>query len=339
MRVLVTGGIGSVGKAAVARLLESGFSLRVFDRQPDAYLDGCEYVAGDINDYPTLRQAVRGCGAIVHLAALPRPCDGPPEEVYRINAAGTFNVFQAAAEEGIRRVVQASSINAIGHFYGIKEAAIQYLPMDEGHPAFTTDAYSFSKEIVEQIGAYYWRREGISNVALRFPAVLPVQAYARIRQRRANLQDLIQRLLAMSSRERLVWLEERKQAFNDFRTRRSMESAEIYHQVWTESSPFDADTRLTMIARYNFFALIDERDAAQAIEKGLTASYDGSHALFVNDHVNSANIDSQLLAEIFYPEVKLFKHPLSGVESLVSIERAHQVLGFEPAFSFGTETT
>jgi nucleoside-diphosphate-sugar epimerase len=314
--------------------LESGFSLRVFDRQPDAHLDGCEYVAGDINDYPALRQAVRGCGAIVHLAALPRPCDGPSPEVFRINAAGTFNVFQAAAEEGIRRVVQASSINAIGHFYGVKEAAIQYLPIDEGHPAFTTDAYSFSKEIVEQIGEYYWRREGISSVALRFPAVLLLQAHERIRERRANVQRLIQRLLAMSPQERLDWLAERKRAFNDFRARRSMESAEIYSRMWAENSPLDAETRLTMIARYNFFAIIDERDAARALEKGLTAAYEGSHALFVNDRINSAGVEAQLLAEVFFPEVKAFRRPLSGMESLVSIERARQVLGFEPAFSF-----
>ena len=44
-------------------------------------------------------------------------------------------------------------------------------PIDEDHPTYTTDPYSFSKQVIEDIGAYFWRREGISSVFLRFPAV------------------------------------------------------------------------------------------------------------------------------------------------------------------------
>ncbi len=152
MHILVTGGIGIVGKAVVARLVEKDYRVRVIDRKSAAQAPGAEYRPCDINDYAALRQAVHGCDAVVHLAALPRPCDGPGGEVFRINAAGTFNVFQAAAEEGIRRVVQASSINALGYFYGVRDFPLQYLPVDEEHPGPTTDAYSFSKEIDEQIG-------------------------------------------------------------------------------------------------------------------------------------------------------------------------------------------
>lgn len=129
------------------------------------------------------------------MVALPRPCDGPGEEVFRINAAGTFNVFQAAAEEGIRRV-------------------------DEDHPGLTTDAYSFSKEIDGQIGAYFRRREGISSVTLRFLAVVSAGSGSRLVVRSAKTARLVDRLLAISLAERGCWLSERMEAFNAVRSQR-----------------------------------------------------------------------------------------------------------------------
>ncbi|MGO8126710.1 NAD-dependent epimerase/dehydratase family protein, partial [Rhizobium ruizarguesonis] len=67
---------------------------------------------------------------------------------------------------------QASSINALGCAYNITDFSPQYFPIDEAHPSYTTDPYSFSKQTVEEIGEYYWRRDGISSVALRFPWVI-----------------------------------------------------------------------------------------------------------------------------------------------------------------------
>jgi nucleoside-diphosphate-sugar epimerase len=78
---------------------------------------------------------MRGCDQVVHLAALASPVVGRPEEVFRVNAEGTFNVFQAAAEAGIRRVVQASSINALGLYYGVRTTDPLYFPVDEAAPA------------------------------------------------------------------------------------------------------------------------------------------------------------------------------------------------------------
>ncbi len=66
-------------------------------------------------------------------------------------------------------MVSASSINALGFNYGIKSFPIRYLPVDEDHPTFTTDPYSFSKQILEEIGAYYGRREGISRCSCACP--------------------------------------------------------------------------------------------------------------------------------------------------------------------------
>ncbi len=88
-----------------------------------------------------------------------------------------------------------------------------------------------------------------------------------------------------------------------------------------------------MGGRYNLWAYIDERDAAQAVEKGLTASYEDSYPLFANARDNWIGVESGLLAELFYPEVKTRKRPLVGAESLVSIERARRLIGFKPEFT------
>ena len=53
---------------------------------------------------------------------------------------------------------------------------VEYFPIDEQHPTFTTDSYSFSKQVMEEIGAYFWRREGISSVLLRLPGVYEIRA-------------------------------------------------------------------------------------------------------------------------------------------------------------------
>ena len=101
MQILLTGGSGSVGKAVVERLVKSGFGVRVIGRRANLSFEGAEYQSCDVNDYPRLREAIRGCQAVVHLAAVPNPSQATPEELFRVNASGTFNIFQAAAEEGI----------------------------------------------------------------------------------------------------------------------------------------------------------------------------------------------------------------------------------------------
>jgi hypothetical protein len=90
-----------------------------------------------------------------------------------------------------------------------------------------------------------------------------------------------------------------------------------------------------MSQRVNFFTMLDERDSAQAFEKGLTADYSGSYPLYINDSHNNAGVESRLLAELFYPDVKHFKKELVGTETVISIDQAREILGFEPEYSFG----
>ncbi len=145
MKVLVTGGIGNVGTQVIARLSGHGHEVTVIGRRPGMQAPGATYRQCDITDIDALVATTGGMDAVVHLAAYGNPGMGTPDVIFRVNCQGTMNVYEAAARCGIRRVVTASSINALGYGFGVREWDIRYFPIDEDHPTFTTDAYSFSK--------------------------------------------------------------------------------------------------------------------------------------------------------------------------------------------------
>lgn len=335
MRILISGGTGDVGRAVSARLVKQGYNVRVIGLESGADIPGAEYANCDIMNYDDLFQQMRGCDAVVHLAAIRSPQITSGQETFSINAAGTFNVFEAAAAAGIRRIVQASSINALGCAWNITDIVPHYFPINEEHPTFTTDPYSFSKNVVEDIGAYYWRREGISSVSLRLPWVYP-QGYLQsenFRERQQRNRTIIDALLAAPESERRARLAETLKRALDIRRQRQLEFAAHRENIWQELFSEDPLLMMVTIDRFNFWAFVDERDSAQAFENGLTADYEGSHALFINDHTNSINYDSKIIARIFYPEVTQWDGSLQGAESFVSIDKARSLIDFEPKYS------
>lgn len=323
-----------VGKAVVQRLVMKGYSVRVIGRQEEVSLEGVEYLSCDIVDFGRLREAVRGCNAIVHLAALANPSRGTLEEIFKVNCQGTFNVFQVAALEGIQRVVQASSINATGQFYGVKPAPIHYLPLDEDHPTFSTDVYSFSKNVIEEIGEFFWRRDGITSLAFRLPYVAPAGAHDTIRERRAPIHDIVEEIAGFSQEALTSWFEQAWTDFNTFRAERPFEKP-VFSSAFLEGLPEPRRKALRlMLHRVNFFTMVDERDSAQAVEKGLEANFEGSHALFINDSMNWTEFETSTLVKFFYPDVPRLKKELHGFDTLVSIDKARSLIGFEPEYTF-----
>lgn len=340
MKILITGGSGNVGKAATRRLVNRGWDVRVLGIEPQADLPGAEYIQGDILNYHTVVDAVQDRDAVVHLAAIANPMRVPAYKIFEINTAGTYNVFEAAAQAGIKRIVQASSINAFGCFWGTVEISPQYLPLDEAHPTYTTDVYSFSKQLVEEIGAYYWRRDGISSIALRLPGVVSEERLQQgnREEHRQQAAETLDALLVLSETDRAERLAQIRRWSDDYRSRRQMEypaANDGFAQTEYTSDPL---WQMYTFQRFNFFAYIHEEDSAQAMEKGLTAAYTGSHRLFVNASQNSLGYDSTTLARLFYPETQI--HPgtlnpgtLNGAESLVNLQKARQLIGFEPEYT------
>jgi hypothetical protein len=330
-RVLITGGAGRVGRATTARFVEHGWDVRVIGIEPDVKLEGAEYVLCDINDYDKLRGQVRGCQAIVHLAAIPAPSVTNATDLFRINTAGTFNVFEAADAEGIGRIVQASSINAMGCAWSISDIAPQYFPIDEEHPSVTNDPYSFSKKVVEDIGDYYWRRCGISSVGLRLPAVYPPEHLSskKFLQDREQMQYLLDTFAQVPEEERLKRLEAAAKKVVEFRGKRQMEYPAAA-KGWNQPEG-DWLVQAYHGGRFNFWAYIDDRDAAQAAEKALTADYEGSHPLFVVNSQNWVGYDSEKLLELFFPGVPV-KREIEGSDSIISVEKAKSLISYQSEY-------
>lgn len=332
MRILVTGGTGAVGKAAVARLVAGGHEVVVVGRRPGLEVPGATYAVCDVTCYERLCEVMGGCDAVVHLAAVAWPGAAPAHELFRVNVQGTFHVFEAAAQAGIRRVVQASSINALGCYWGIAPFTPRYFPVDEEHPTFTTDPYSFSKNLVEAIAAYSWRRDGISSVSLRLPwvraAASPAKAEAWRRQCERS-SALIDELASSPEAQRLRRLASLREWADAFRRSRPHELGARVPASLKSRRPDDPLLDV-YLGRFNLWTAIDERDSAQAIDRGLTAAYEGCHPLFVNDRENWLGYPTAALARLFFPEVTEWQRPLTGAESLVSIAKAQALIGFEP---------
>ncbi|MEM9693689.1 MAG: SDR family oxidoreductase [Myxococcota bacterium] len=156
--VLVTGGAGFIGSHLVDALLERGAGVRVLDnfatgkRENLAHVaDRVEVFEGDIRDLATCAKACAGVGFVFHQAALgsvPRSMEEPAPSI-AVNVAGTANVFAAARDAGVTRVVYASS-SAV---YGDSEA----LPKREGQEGSPLSPYAVSKWMDEELAATFAR--------------------------------------------------------------------------------------------------------------------------------------------------------------------------------------
>lgn len=181
MKIAVTGGSGRVGRAVISMALTRGDSVVSIDR---ANPDGNEaqsnitYIQADITDYDAFENALRGCDALVHMAAIPAPGHHPDHEVHNNNVTGSYNALRAAVEVGIQRVCQASSVNATGLGYS-RWPRFDYFPLDEEHPTYNEDPYSLSKWICEeQANSFARRYEKMTISSLRFHWVVSDRATA-----------------------------------------------------------------------------------------------------------------------------------------------------------------
>jgi UDP-glucose 4-epimerase len=174
MKIAITGGSGGIGRAITEQALARGDTIVSIDRVEAAEKHaGVEYIIGEMSDYDLLVRSFAGCDAMIHMAAIPSPFRQPDHVVHNNNVVGSYNAMRAAIENGIMRICQASSVNAIGLSYS-REAHFDYLPLDEEHPNYTEEPYGLSKWICEaQADTFARRYEDISIASIRFHWVVP----------------------------------------------------------------------------------------------------------------------------------------------------------------------
>jgi UDP-glucose 4-epimerase len=166
----VTGGAGFIGLHVVRQLLEKGYSVRIFDnmfrgdRDAVAQLaseGAVELIDQDIRYGGAVHAAMKGATHVVHLAAVSiNKSQADPYESMEINTIGEHNVFAAAADHGVERLVFASSASVYGD--------PKKLPMHEDDELSPLTPYCISKRTGEDLLGYYQRRSGLSWIALRF---------------------------------------------------------------------------------------------------------------------------------------------------------------------------
>ena len=168
--VFVTGGTGFVGGRLVAALLERGRQVRALARstsQRPAGGAGLEWAEGDVLDRDSLRRGMEGCAEAFHLAAYAKNWAKDPSTFFRVNVDGARNVFEAAAEAGIRRLVYTSTVVVFGP---TPSGVVGDEAMPRATPRFFTE-YEESKAVAE--------KEALERASRGLPVVIvhPTRLY------------------------------------------------------------------------------------------------------------------------------------------------------------------
>lgn len=173
--VFVTGSTGRAGTYIVRDLLAHDYDVVGVDTKPPGGSTAIRsqtytFKIVDVTDFGQVVSAMKGCEAVIHMAAIPNPNKAPEHEVFRINMLANWNVLEAAEVLGIEKIVMASSVNAVGAGFSKGITPRPYFPIDEDHPTFAEDGYALSKWLGEEMGeAFVRRRPGKVQIAsMRF---------------------------------------------------------------------------------------------------------------------------------------------------------------------------
>ncbi|KQS09192.1 NAD(P)-dependent oxidoreductase [Curtobacterium sp. MCLR17_007] len=164
--LLITGASGRIGTSLRSRLLQSGHELTLFDERAPSTppADGERVVLGSVADQAALDDALAGVDTVVHLAGIPAETDW--ESLVAANLTGTKNVLEGAAARGVRRVLLASSIHAVGRVpEDVPPGSVpgDRLPRPDSY-------YGVTKAGMELLGSLFADRYDISVVSARIGA-------------------------------------------------------------------------------------------------------------------------------------------------------------------------
>jgi nucleoside-diphosphate-sugar epimerase len=225
-------------------------------------------------------EVLAGTDAVVHLANIPAPGIHTPAVTFNANMAMNFNVFLAAAQIRLERVVWASSETTLGLPF---DDAPRYAPVDEDHYPVPTTTYALSKVASETVAGHIADWSGVPFIGLRFSNILGPTDY------------------------------------------------EQFPSYWPDP----------MLRKWNLWGYIDERDVAQSCRLALeadAAKVKGNPAFIIAAADTVMNRPSaELLAEVF-PGVRLTRD-VGEFGTLLAIDRAREVFGFEPEHSWRNHVT
>ena len=190
--ILVTGADGFIGSHLTEALVRNGYNVRPFvlynsfnscgwlDRSPQEIRESLDVFAGDIRDAHGVKEAMKGCDFVIHLAALiaiPYSYHSP-ETYVDTNVKGTLNVVQAARDLGIQRILHTSTSEVYG--------TARTVPISEEHPLTPQSPYSATKIAADQIALSFWHSFSTPVVVVR-----PFNTYGPRQSARAVIPTII----------------------------------------------------------------------------------------------------------------------------------------------------
>ena len=189
-RLFITGATGFIGSHLAEIFVEKGYNVVAYDRynpnnhrgwlEDSDYIDDIEVILGDVRDYDSVFKAIKGCGAVFHLAALigiPYSYVSPLAYI-RTNVEGTYNVLEAAKNLELQQVLITSTSETYG--------TAQYTPIDEEHPLVGQSPYAASKISADQLALSYYR-----SFDLPVKIIRPFNTYGPRQSARAVIPTII----------------------------------------------------------------------------------------------------------------------------------------------------
>lgn len=193
-KVLITGAGGFIGSHLTELCVEKGYDVKAFVHynsknswgwlEESKYISKIEVVSGDIRDYDSVCNAMKGCDSVFHLAALigiPYSYVSPQAYI-KTNIEGTYNVLQAANEQGTENILVTSTSETYG--------TAQYVPIDEKHPMVGQSPYSATKISADHLALSYYR-----SFNLPVKIVRPFNTYGPRQSARAIIPTVITQIL------------------------------------------------------------------------------------------------------------------------------------------------
>jgi len=193
--VLVTGAGGFIGSHLTERLVELGFNVTAFIKynsknnwgwlEKSKYLKEIKIITGDIRDYDSVKDAMKGIDTVFHLAALigiPYSYVSPLAYIHT-NVEGTYNVLQAARELGVEKIIHTSTSEVYG--------TAQFVPISEYHPVIPQSPYSASKAAADFLALSYYRSFELPVTILR-----PFNTYGPRQSARAVIPTIVAQILS-----------------------------------------------------------------------------------------------------------------------------------------------
>jgi nucleoside-diphosphate-sugar epimerase len=271
-RVIVTGGSGKAGRAVIDELNRAGYEVTNVDTAAPWDPNAPSLIA-DLTDLGQAADAIRGADVVVHLAAVPAPNMLPDGETFRVNTLSTYNVFAAAVNSGVGKVVWASSETLIGVPFDREQP--RYAPIDEDHPRLPEFHYALSKLLGEEMADQLSRWSGIPFLSMRLSNVMEPHDYAK------------------------------------------------FPGYWEDP----------LIRSWNLWSYVDAKDVARAIRLGIESDIAGHQAFLIAAADSCMTTPStELMAEVF-PDVEI-RGAVAGHQTLLSIDKARNMLGYEPAVTW-----